>query len=350
MNDESSSMKYYSMGIVALNKKLNSNTIEVYPVEKLPAIKGELTDKYDTVEVEGTDGSGKKYKNSVRTTNTVTATWIGNGDVNLMTSPDVRRGDKVNLYHLGNSNIFYWKNMDNDGTYRRKETVIKAYSATEKENEKMTPDNSYVQGVSTHKKYVTLVNTSKANGEKFAYSVAVDAGNGCVHIKDDIGNRITLESNENRIRTETSAGGFIQIDNTRITSHGEWFHMGPMTIDDNLMVKKNIDTNGQVTIDMGLTAQQSIISGQTMVAGGGMVAGGSGMTSSGDFKTTGDVVAGSVSLKHHKHDNGHVPDGGSGSSSSPSVTPPNPAKIDWDPADKTLNIDYRNPGMVGTSK
>jgi hypothetical protein len=55
------------------------------------------------------------------------------------------------------------------------------------------------------------------------------------------------------------------------------------------------------------------ISGATVIQGGLAVSGGSGASVSGDLKTTGDVVAGSVSLKSHTHKGVQTGNGNTGS-------------------------------------
>lgn len=60
---------------------------------------------------------------------------------------------------------------------------------------------------------------------------------------------------------------------------------------------------GDVIIDKTLS-----VSGLISGAGGLSVSGGSGASVTGDLKTTGDVVAGGISLEHHTHNGGSTPD------------------------------------------
>lgn len=246
-NDEisdHSNLKRYCIGIVAMNKKLFEDRIEVFPIEHAALLEGDLTDKWDEVVVKGKDGEIQDYENSTKFTKTIKASWAGMYQYNRLTSPDVRRGEKVQVYRLGDSNVFYWDTLDTNRKIRRLETVIYGFSATKQEDEDMTPDNTYVQGVSTHEHMVTLIYTSKhpTNKEKFRYGIFIDTRPDQSHIviKDDIGNRIVLQSLTNSIRMETAKGAYVHIDNERITSKGSWYHKGTVSIEDDVFLKKTL--------------------------------------------------------------------------------------------------------------
>lgn len=234
--------KLYCIGIVALDKKLYENSIEIMPVDNAAMLQGELNDKWEEVEVTGKDGDIKDYQNKAKFTKTIKATWMGMHQFNRMTSPDVRRGDKVKVYRLGDADVYYWDTLDTYDKVRRLETVVHAYSATKAEGTSMIPDNSYVQGVSTHEKMVTLIYTSKdpTNGEEFRYGIFIDTKNNHIVIKDDIENRIVLQSKPHLIRLETMDNGFIQIDKLRITSKGKWYHRGTFTAEEDIYSKKDV--------------------------------------------------------------------------------------------------------------
>ena len=242
-NSQESYFKLYCIGIVALNKKLNSHTIEVFPMESAAMLDGELTDKWDEVEVTGKDADIKDYQSKAKFTKTIEATWVAMHQANRFTSPDVRRGDKVVVYRLGDSNVFYWDTMDDYKKLRRLETVVYGYSAVKVEDEELSPDNTYVQGVSTHEHMVTLIYTSKhpSNKEKYRYGIFIDTRPDQNHvvIKDDVGNRIVLQSEPNLIRLETKDNkAFIQLDEDRITSKGKWYHRGFISVEDDVYAAK----------------------------------------------------------------------------------------------------------------
>lgn len=221
----------YCIGIVAINKKLNEDSIEVFPIENAAHLSGELNDKWDEINVTGYDAEGDSYQSKTKFTRTITAKWLSMNDPNRLIPPDVRRGDKVRIYQIGDSQAFFWATLDNYDRVRRLETVAHGYSATKKENVPMNPDNTYLHGISTHEKMCLLLHTSMDNEEEYKYDIFVDTKNYHVVIKDQIENRIVLKSKEELIRLETTkCQSFIQLDKKRITSKGKWYHQGEFSV------------------------------------------------------------------------------------------------------------------------
>ena len=205
-----SKFHFYSLGIVAENKALTSNVIEVTPTEELTMLDGELN--ADTVDVKSTgqDVSGNTYSTNVKTGNTIQATWLKLSVGNRLTSPDVRRGAFVSIYQFGDSDTFYWTTMKDDSQLRKLETVIWGFSGTKDEGAKNDPSNMYYFEVSTHTGLVAF-HTSKANGEFCMYDVQINAKKGQVTITDDVGNWFLLDSDAHKIHMENTEGSIIDI-------------------------------------------------------------------------------------------------------------------------------------------
>jgi hypothetical protein len=297
-NKETSLFQPYSIGVVANDKDLNSDYIEVLPVEPLSMVSGEITDNVDTLSVRGIDSQGKEYQSSVNLTVTIKAKWIPYGNGNRMTSPDVRRGEKVQIYRLANSEQYFWDTLENNSTTRRLETVVYGYCATKKENEPMNQDNTYTQGVSTHQGFVNLINTTKQNGEKFAYSIYVDAKNGVVKIKDDVGNEIFMDSGNCQVQMKNAAGSFLDMTKA----------VGTWVCSEAINVKTtNWNLTTQTMHNKGELLQQGnqIHEGNLEIKGGltGSAGGGSDGSAvfNGGIRTTKDIKAGNISLMHHHH-------------------------------------------------
>lgn len=263
-----SSFRFYSWGIVAQNKELNSNYIEVSPVEDMLNLDGELTDHVYQYKSQGRDFRGNAYQTEVNTTATIKAKWLALSQSNRMTAPDVRRGEKVAIYRMANSDHFFWDTAVNDSNTRRLETAVFAYSGTKKEDEPLSDKNSYTQGVSTHNKLVNLIHTSQANGEKFGYDVNVDTDKSVVTIKDNVGNRIILDSSQTLIHIINQRGSEVKLDKGQIT----------------------IKAPESITID----APKIQITGEINHTGK--------QTSSGGYQTTAEVQAKHIKLTTHRHD------------------------------------------------
>ena len=242
----------YSVGIVAQNKELNSNWIEATPVEDAMILAGELTDHVYQYQSSGLDADKKPYQTNVKTSATIKCKWLASSQSNRMTAPDVRRGEKVMIYRVANSTMFYWDTMVNNSNTRRLETVVHAYSGTQKEDEQLNEQNSYVTEVSTHKKLVRLIHTSQANGEHFVYDIYVDTGNDFIMLKDNVGNFITLNSAKHQIHLKNKDQSEVEliqrvinirspdtiniktttlnIETTTINSKGKWNQQGNVDI------------------------------------------------------------------------------------------------------------------------
>lgn len=215
-----SGLRFYSVGIIAANKALANVEVEVCPIEQFTMLDGYVNDQVDTKEASGTDSLGGKYSVKADMSNTVTARWARHGDSNRITAPDVRRGELVILYQFANSNTYYWETFGHDKSRRRLETVLFAISGIRDEKIENGPDNMYWVEFSSHKKTIT-VHTSKGDGEPYIYDIQIDAKNGRIIVKDDIGNSILLHSAEHRIRATNASSSLIDIHKKIIDIYAE---------------------------------------------------------------------------------------------------------------------------------
>lgn len=206
-----SKLQVYSIGVVAANKPLNSNEIEVVPTEVTPFLDGELSDNIQDFKSKGKAADGSSYETSLESTASIRATWIPFGNSNRMTSPDVRRGEIVVIYRFGDVDKFYWQTWKNDIKLRKLETVIYAFSNTQDESQDGQPDNTYFFEVSTHKKLVTF-HTSNSDGEPYVYDFQLNTADGSFIFQDDIGNYISVDSKNSRIELQNSEGSRIDMD------------------------------------------------------------------------------------------------------------------------------------------
>lgn len=209
---EVSGLRFYSLGVVAVNKKRGSNTIEVYPQEVAPAVSGEITDHVTKLQAQVGNVDGNDAANlEIDTTTTIKAEWIPLGNTNRLTSPDVRRGEKVILLKYADSEIVRWMEYDAMHVLRRRETLTWIVSNEANEDVPLTEDNTYFLTVSTHDKHITL-KTTKSDGEPFAYTLELNTKQGFFCLTDDDGNYIFLNSKKRHIRAENKDRSFIELD------------------------------------------------------------------------------------------------------------------------------------------
>lgn len=209
----------WSEGVVAENKPRTTNDCLVVPYEVFPMMDGELGDDDEEFETEGYDAYDVPFKLKVKTRTAIICKWYQRGS-NRHTAPDVRRGERVEIWRFGDSNVYYWTPKGLDDHLRRLETVRFLFNADPDGlgNELPSPDNSYVVEISTHDKKITI-STSKINEEPFAYTLQLNTAEGYFTVKDDADNYIMLDSAERHIRFQNGDGAFFELNKENINAH-----------------------------------------------------------------------------------------------------------------------------------
>lgn len=202
MSPQQSSLQMVSYGIVAANKPVNSFNIEVTPAETLSMLDGEITDNITTDVQSGVDADGKAFQSTTRTSPTLTAKWLSFGS-NRKTAPDVRRGEKVCIWRFADADQYYWSELEYEGSLRKLETVIYAFSGTKDENAKSSEKNTYYLLISTHTKVVQF-HTSQADGEAVGYDIVIDTKNSNFQLVDTLANIVFMNSRDNQIVLKTA--------------------------------------------------------------------------------------------------------------------------------------------------
>lgn len=211
--------KIYSLGLVANNKKLDSNHIEVTPIEALTMLDGEIASIPVEHEIQGQDAQDNPYTSRVTMDNALTAAWLPEG--NRRSAPDVRRGERVLIWRYADTDQFYWTCLNFDLHLRKLETAVYSFSGTSDEDVDGTlPENSYSLEVSTHRGYINL-RTSKQNGEHCLYVIQVNARDGRIIITDDVGNEIDLNTAETIIEFNNADGTQIHLNKQKIWMYAE---------------------------------------------------------------------------------------------------------------------------------
>ena len=209
-----SRLHFYSYGIVANNKDLSSDLIEVVPSEDMSFYDGELTDTIEKVEAEGKDHNDKEFKTTVETTNSIKAKWLSFTDTNRMTSPDVRRGEEVVIWRFGDADQYWWCTLQQDKKLRRLETVIYGFSNVREENTEMKHDNMYWIEISTHRKNIGL-HTSKNDGEPFAWDIQLDTKNGTFTIEDNDEGYFFYDAKKRHFKMHNKDKSYFEIEKKR---------------------------------------------------------------------------------------------------------------------------------------
>lgn len=211
---EVTNIRRISLGMVAENKTRDTKKVKVWPVEIIPNLNDEVSTASSVVENSAVDNLGTQTGFSVKKSSVVTAEWLG--ETNRATAPDVRRGEQVDLYQVGDSDVYYWDSYGRDDNLRRLETVVYTFNA-DPSNSDLTPNesNTYYLEVSTHDKHITL-RTSQKNSEKTRYTIQINTGNGDLTVEDDVGNQIYIESLAHYILVKNASQSYIELSKTII--------------------------------------------------------------------------------------------------------------------------------------
>lgn len=207
--DQKSSFRLLSLGVVAESMPLNSEFCEIALTEITPGMDGELRANLTSVNTSITNASGKAAKGDASVTTTVRARWLRRDNANRTTPPNLQRGEQVRVYTIGDKGDMFFEEAS-DGTLRRLETLLLRFSATSDYKAVLGPSNTYQLALSAHEKRA-YIKTSKANGEKAAYTLSIDGGNGQLIFTDDNNNVIGIDSNSGTIQLKNGAGSTITI-------------------------------------------------------------------------------------------------------------------------------------------
>ncbi len=184
--------------------------LEVTLTEKLPFYHGEVNSEQNEYQSKTKENNGKVNDETVKYASSVKAKWLARGQGNRITPPNVRRGEKLLVHRLGQTDQYFWETIENDNHLRKLETVIWVFSATQDESKQIDIDHCYILEVSTHSKRIRLT-TSSDNGEPFKYTIDLDTNFGALTIFDDIDNVIKLESKPKRILLRNADNSFLHI-------------------------------------------------------------------------------------------------------------------------------------------
>lgn len=211
-----SNFSFFSWGIVAADKPDEDKFIEVLPIEVLPFFEGDVSDTLETLKFEGTDAQDQSYKVELKRSASVRAGWLG--QTNRRTSPNVRKGEQVLLYTVGDTEEYYWTSIGRDDHLRRGETVVYTWNAsgvgTDTDIE-VSESNHYSMVMDTVNKQVTL-STTTDNGELTNYIVQLNTGDGSFTVEDGLGNVVQLDSASTKITLLNADSTYVTLDRKNI--------------------------------------------------------------------------------------------------------------------------------------
>lgn len=211
---ELSQLHFHSWGLVANVKDLPDKEIKVVPIEYRFGVLESVLDQPEEDEEAYQTDEGEEIVKVIHGTS-VTAKWL-KFNTNRITAPDVRRNDQVLIWRLGNTDRYFWTDM-NVSNVKRLETVVYAWSADPKNPVKDDLSNAYFLEISTHNKSITL-QTSQANGEPYGYTIQLNTADGVFQLVDTDQNIMYLNSADTIIGFKNAMETEFRLDKKNI--HG----------------------------------------------------------------------------------------------------------------------------------
>lgn len=237
--DIKSSLYLFSIGYVTKNKDYDSRSIQALPVESASGTDGEVAHNPVQEILKGIDSAGNAYEVKATATRDLECEWYPFDD-NRVTPPDVVRGELVEIYRLGNSPKYFWRSMNMRNGLRTLEHVVNAYAASPTvAGSGINFEKCYTVAISPLNGYINI-NTTKANGEPFAYTLQINTKDGIIGVQDDVGNFFELNSKETRLRLRNANDSYLSIEKQwidlkadkyiKMTVGGCTYEMTPTTI------------------------------------------------------------------------------------------------------------------------
>lgn len=201
----------YSMS----NREVDSKFIEIFHPSLSSSISGEIEPAYDELTFDLKDDQGNSHSGKVNASNTISAQWLPTSAW-VVEPPFIRRGERVEVFTIGDTGVYYWRELGLDRDLRRLDGIIIAIGATkDEETEFIDFTNSYIIEFSSVSKQFSLT-TSKADGEPFAYQLTIDTLEGKAYLADDSGNDLSLESAEAKWILKNSAESYFRLEKDQV--------------------------------------------------------------------------------------------------------------------------------------
>lgn len=232
-------------GIAAADRADDSRDLYVYCKDILPLVQGKLEATSMAQNIKTTDENGNPTTISVNAKNVIKCSYGGDNDCsNRAFPPDVRKGEIVRIFNMGDSDQWYWRGSDRTQSLRRTERVRWCANNTLENNTPMTGSNTYYFEMDTRTTKAITISTCKSDGEAFAYKFCISPAEKKVTLTDDQYNQISIDSENTCITLANHDGSFIKLDKKDITIACE----GKINIQSK---ESSVDVKAMTTVSMG---------------------------------------------------------------------------------------------------
>jgi len=277
------------------NLVVGERVISAKMIESDPFTDGEQKEIAEELVCDGIDEEGQSYSLSVTVSNSIEATWLPLGKTNHVVAPNVRRGERVQIWQAGDDDRYYWTELGLDRNLRRGETVVLAFSNRfDNDDSELSLEECYFIEVSTHLQHI-LLQTSKSNGEDFLYQVQLNTKDSFFVLKDDQEQHFFFDSKNKILRLHNADGSFVELNRKIISMFAKdsinaealkLINMKAKTVNvkaDDCNITAETTVDGNCTVTKKLTA--------ATVSAGSIAAGAGGISSGGNIESDGVVRA-----------------------------------------------------------
>ena len=220
----------------------DGNLIRVLITELLPFTKGHARNNPVPLKDSFPDARGRIRTVRATHNNNITAEYFST-DSFRKTPPDVQRGERVHVWQKGDTDIWYWEPINHDSMLRRHlETVVHSVNADHPgvpDSQKHDADHTYYTEMSSHNQTYTI-STSQKNNEFARYLIQINAKDGSVVIKDDIGNHIELDSKNTKIWMRNACNTEVTCVENNIKVHCNEYHNTTVGLDKTVEVGRDM--------------------------------------------------------------------------------------------------------------
>lgn len=214
---EVSQLTIYSVGKAATDKARGEKKLDVILSEVSFAQPTAVETTKTDAEVKH-EGEGGQDTIQTQLGNTVEALWWNFNGIRV-SPPDVKKDDDVLVLRLGDTDVYYWLDL-NMANVKRLECVVFAINADPKSKIKQDLSNAYWFMMSSLDKSMHI-HTSTANGEPFAWDIQLDTEKSILIVADSKGNKIYINSQEDDIGMVNSIGSKFQIVKQQMFGYAE---------------------------------------------------------------------------------------------------------------------------------
>ena len=201
-------------GYAAADKANDSRELLVYSEELLPFLQGEIKAREIDNQVNTSNGKDS-FQGTVKTTNCITCIYKDDAS-NRAFPPDVRKGEQVLIYNLGDTGTWYWKSEGRNDNNRKTETQRIQISGTLENAPELNDDNTYFIELDTRRSHRIRISTSNTDGEKNRYLIQIDSDQSQIFIGDDKGNQFFMDSEHPRVCMKNKKGSLLDLNDENI--------------------------------------------------------------------------------------------------------------------------------------